>query len=109
MSKHTDWLHTQSCFICGNPHIELAHVRKSDARAAKVNPGKGAKPSDIWVLPLCSAHHCEQHEIGERTFWESHEIDPVFVCLALWANTGNSDAYEIIRTSWNKPLTASPT
>jgi hypothetical protein len=102
MSKHTDWLRTQSCFICGNPHVELAHLRMSDARAAKVNPGKGKKPHDLWVLPLCSAHHRDQHKAGEKLFWQWHQIDPVFVCLALWANTGNSQAYETIRRTWQQ-------
>jgi len=33
------------------------------------------KPSDRWVIILCSYHHDEQHRIGEQAFEKSHALD----------------------------------
>lgn len=35
----------------------------------------GMKPGDMWVISLCSAHHKQQHAVGERAFEEAHGID----------------------------------
>lgn len=32
------------------------------------------KPSDRWVISLCSEHHIEQHRIGEAEFERRHGI-----------------------------------
>jgi hypothetical protein len=53
----------------------------------------GEKSKDIWVLPVCSSHHRDAHDLGdEAMFWTWHKIDPVFVCMALWINSGNTEA-----------------
>ncbi len=64
----------------------------SDPRAAKDNPGMGAKPSDNWVIPLCNRHHDIQHRIGESIFWRNEAIDPLFVAMALHLHSGNYTA-----------------
>lgn len=75
------------CLTCWRAPSEAAHVRYSDARAAKDNPGIGAKPEDRWCVPLC--HDCHrglrgQHTRGEYHWWVEKGIDPIFVALALW-------------------------
>ena len=80
--------------------MEAAHVRYSDARVGKKNPGPGMKPDDSWTVPLCSADHRAQHARGERLFWESAKIDPILVALALWRATGDVDAgCQIVRNA----------
>jgi hypothetical protein len=52
------------------PHpIEAAHVRTG------TGGGMGLKPPDWWTIPLCPAHHDEQHKIGERAFEEKYGFD----------------------------------
>lgn len=46
--------------------IEAAHIRTG------TDGGMGKKPSDCWVVPLCSWHHKSQHSVGENSFWKSH-------------------------------------
>ena len=35
----------------------------------------GLKPSDKWVISLCSHHHAEQHRIGEASFEQRYQLD----------------------------------
>lgn len=53
---------------CDGP-IECAHVRIG------TDGGTGIKPSDIWTVPLCKAHHAEQHAIGEPAFERKYQIN----------------------------------
>mgnify|MGYP003627783575 FL=1 len=69
------------CVVCGNPHVEAAHLRMN------TDGGMGMKPSDCWVLPLCSAHHRLQHHIGEEKFWEGK--DPHALCEDLYKVKGD--------------------
>ena len=57
------WLQAQPCAICGRTPSECAHVRSR---------GAGGRAADI--LPLCSAHHHEQHVIGRRSFEALHGV-----------------------------------
>ena len=47
---------------CDGMPIEAAHVRTG------TDGGAGMKPSDRWAISLCSAHHREQHQVGETEF-----------------------------------------
>ena len=58
--------------------IEAAHVRTN------TDGGMGVKPSDCYCLPLCSEHHREQHDIGERAFDALHKISMRKIADALW-------------------------
>lgn len=49
--------------------IECAHVRLG------AHAGMGQKPGDEWTISLCSAHHREQHQIGELSFAIKHRIN----------------------------------
>ncbi|HZS57591.1 MAG TPA: DUF968 domain-containing protein [Bryobacteraceae bacterium] len=92
--KHLSFIRELPCCICGNgTTVEAAHIRFTDLRAAKNNPGIGAKPSDTFVCPLCNTHHREQHAYGdEKKWWAQYGIDPIFVSLALWHASGDHEA-----------------
>ena len=81
---HLHFIRQLECVKCGNPHVEAAHLRMG------TDGGLGMKPSDKWVLPLCSAHHRQQHQIGEPVFWEGW--NPHQLCEDLYEATGN---YEV--------------
>lgn len=96
--KHLEYLRQLPCLVCGNNiETQAAHIRFSDQRAAKVNPGVGQKPHDFWCVPLCGRHHREQHEVGnEAKFWDQAMIDPLFVAMALYLSSGDNEAGETI-------------
>lgn len=58
---------------------EAAHVRLGTDGAM------GVKPGDCYVVPLCPAHHAQQHRIGEATFWALYRADPYKIAAKLWA------------------------
>ena len=86
------------CLLClDNTSTEACHIRYSDIRAAKINPGVGQKPHDYWVVPLCKRHHDAQHAFGdEYQFWAHECIDPLFIAMALYLNSGDQEACEQI-------------
>ena len=79
-NKHLKFIRQLECVLCGSPFVEAAHLRIGTDGATSM------KPSDCWVLPLCSPHHRLQHQIGERTFWEGR--DPHSLCAELYKLTG---------------------
>jgi len=79
-NKHLKFIRQLECVLCGSPFVEAAHLRIGTDGATSM------KPSDCWVLPLCSSHHRLQHQIGERTFWEGR--DPHYLCAELYKLTG---------------------
>jgi len=64
--KHLIYIRQQQCVLAGKDkcegRTEAAHVRKG------TDGGIGMKPSDRYVIPLCSRHHRLQHSIGEKAF-----------------------------------------
>jgi hypothetical protein len=70
-SGHRAWVRRHHCCVpgCLNIPIECAHVRTG------TDGGVGLKPSDRWTVSLCSAHHAEQHRIGERRFERRYGLD----------------------------------
>ena len=79
MPKYLKYIRTLPCVIC-NDHTttEAAHVRF-------IAPcGVGLKPSDEFTLPLCGAHHREQHRRGEELWWKSKGLDPKEITEGLW-------------------------
>ena len=68
---HRAWVRRHHCCVpeCLNVPIECAHVRTGTDR------GIGLKPSDRWTVSLCSAHHAEQHRIGEGSFERLYALD----------------------------------
>lgn len=90
---HLDFIRGLPCCVCGNNiETQAAHLRFSEARVAKDNPGVGQKAHDFWCLPLCGDCHTEQHEFGdEREWWVSKGIDPIFLAMALYVHSGDHD------------------
>lgn len=97
--KHLQFIRTLPCIRCGNNiATEAAHLRRADARIAKPITGMGIKPDDRFVLPLCGAHHRQQHQIGENAFWDG--CDPELWALALYSVSDDpAAAEEIIRAA----------
>lgn len=96
--EHLDLIRQCRCLACGTRPAEAAHIRFSDARAGKANPGFGAKPHDRWTVPLCPRDHRlgreSQHGSGdERAWWEARGIDPHEAAAALWevSSTGRAE------------------
>jgi len=95
--RHLAFIRQLPCLVCmDNTSTEAAHIRFSDERAAKINPGVGQKPHDHWTVPLCGRHHREQHTMNEEKFWGTEGIDPLFVAMALYLNSGDAEAGETI-------------
>lgn len=66
--------------------VEATHLRFSDVKSGRLNPGMGRKPDDKWVLPACKHHHEAQHAAGdERGWWTRHGIDPNAECVRRYA------------------------
>jgi hypothetical protein len=96
-NSHLVFMRGLSCCACGNnTSTEAAHVRMACERAAKRAIGIGEKADDAWTVPLCSACHRLQHEIGEAAFWRHVGTDPIFLCLALYRVSGDTEAGEQI-------------
>ena len=95
--KHLAFIRTLPCIICGdNTSTEACHIRMSDARIAKPATGIAIKPDDKYVLPMCGAHHRDQHKMSERRFWEQQNIDAVLVALAIYSVSGDAEESEAI-------------
>lgn len=82
---HLQWLRGFECVAAGHGccsgRIEAAHLRTG------TDGGMGVKPSDIWAFPCCTAHHAEQHSIGEATFQAKYGLDLDAVCKKLAATS----------------------
>lgn len=101
--KHLAFIRILPCLVSGsNFNVEAAHIRYSDAKWKKFNPGFGQKPHDFWTVPLSAEMHrlgrLAQHQGNEREFWERHGIDPLPIAQALYAISGDYEAgLKIIR------------
>jgi len=82
--QHLQWVRGHECAAghrnaegCGG-NIEAAHVRIG------TDGGTSMKPSDRFVIPLCSTHHRHQHTVGETTFEMIYLINMRHIADALW-------------------------
>lgn len=92
---HLRYIRQLPCVVCLNDiQTEAAHIRFGDMRAGKRYTGMGEKPDDKWTLPLCNAHHAEQHRVGEDHFWRKHGIDPLRTAAFLHMHTGDVECGE---------------
>ena len=81
--KRLEWLRTQPCVICKASNTEAAHIRTGSINHDKRETGMAEKPSDIWTVSLCNAHHREQHAAGnELAWWASKGLDPFLTAIA---------------------------
>jgi hypothetical protein len=76
---HLRFVGLQPCLICGRTPSDPHHLRFAQPRAL------GRKTSDEYVVPLCRAHHRENHQTGdELSWWKAAATDPLPVALRLW-------------------------
>lgn len=77
---------------------DAAHVRFGDPQRGKRHTGMAEKPDDSWVVPLTRAEHTAQHGQSERAYWQALGIDPIDLCIRLYAASGDeAAAIQIIR------------
>ncbi len=101
---HLAFIRQLPCLLCPDTHntsTEACHVRMADRSIAKPITGIAVKPDDRFTLPMCSAHHRQQHENGnERDYWQYAGIDPIKTALALWSVSGDYErGAEIVSAS----------
>ena len=88
---------------------EAAHIRFSDARQGRVNPGMQRKSDDRWATPLGRGHHQhDQHAGSERAFWERLGIDPGELSAALydaWQSGAEADGLAVLHTFTQREAT----
>lgn len=90
--RHLKWIRTLRCCLCGAPGPDPAHIRSANSLYGKRETGAAEKASDKWTVPLCRAHHDEQHATGnELKWWVSKGVDPFGLALALYHATGDDD------------------
>ena len=71
-TAHCNFVRSHCCSVCGSDvAIEVAHVRIG------TGAGMAQKPDDWHTVSLCRECHASQHHVGERTFWEAAQIDPL--------------------------------
>jgi hypothetical protein len=79
---HLRFVASQPCLICERSPADAHHLRFTRPRAM------GRKVSDEFTVPLCRAHHRDNHSCGDEVaWWERLAIDPVAVSRALWVST----------------------
>lgn len=87
-NAHLAYVRRLPCASCGQPGpCDAAHLRLADITRGKRYTGKGEKPSDRWVTPLCRPCHERQHSMAEAAFWADLNIDPVALCIRLYADS----------------------
>lgn len=71
--SHRAWVRGFTCALFGkhdcDGRIEACHIRTGNGG------GTGIKPHDKWCIPMCSAAHREQHQIGEAAFAAKYKVD----------------------------------
>ena len=81
---HLSAIRKCQCLYCGlDAGCEAAHVRMSRGRGT--GGGMGMKPSDKFTVPLCVNCHREQHSVGEQTFWDSIDLDPLWAADKIYS------------------------
>jgi ERF superfamily protein/putative HNHc nuclease len=79
---HLKFVASHPCLICGRNPTDAHHLRFAQSR------GMGLKVSDEFTVPLCRAHHRENHRFGdEQAWWAKLAIDPLQTSQRLWAST----------------------
>lgn len=76
--KYLAVIRTLPCLVClREPCGEAAHVRMAGGA------GMGRKVSDRRTVSLCHRDHMQQHEEGERQYWERQGVDPIEIARKL--------------------------
>jgi hypothetical protein len=76
---HLRFVASQPCLICEQTPSDPHHLRFAQPRAL------GRKTSDEFVVPLCRAHHRQNHQTGdELSWWRATGSEPMKVAQELW-------------------------
>jgi hypothetical protein len=80
---------------CGmSPAGEAHHVKISSGALGK-RLAMGRQPADRWAVPLCPDCHRTNadalHRVGEALFWQLKGINPLLVCVRLYAAKADPD------------------
>ena len=79
---HLKFVASQPCLVCGRSPADAHHLRFTQPRAM------GLKVSDEFTVPLCRAHHRDNHNHGDEVaWWERRAIDPMATSRMLWVST----------------------
>jgi hypothetical protein len=79
---HLKFVASQPCLVCGRSPADAHHLRFTQHRAM------GRKVSDEFTVPLCRAHHRDNHSFGDEVaWWERRAIDPIATSRMLWVST----------------------
>jgi hypothetical protein len=79
---HLKFVASQPCLVCARSPADAHHLRFTQQRAM------GRKVSDEFTVPLCRAHHQDNHRFGDEVaWWERRAIDPVTTARLLWMST----------------------
>jgi len=70
---YRDYVKERPCVVCGVWSVDAHHIREFFPRTM------GRQISDIWLVPLCRAHHTDLHK-HSRTFWKDVGMDPQIWC-----------------------------
>jgi hypothetical protein len=82
---HLKFVGSQPCLVCGRNPADAHHLRFAQSR------GMGLKVSDEFTVPLCRAHHRDNHNHGDEVaWWERRAIDRVTTARMLWMSTRGS-------------------
>jgi hypothetical protein len=94
-AAYLQFVRLQPCLICSGRDVQAAHIRMACAEVGKRPTGGGEKSSDRWALPLCVAHHAEQHDHGsEILFWNKYRLDPFAIATRTytsWKDTQDNE------------------
>lgn len=74
--KYTQWIKTQPCLCCGKQADDPHHL------IGYGQGGMGTKAHDLFVLPLCRAHHDELHA-DVRAFESKYGTQPELIIRTL--------------------------
>jgi hypothetical protein len=79
---HLKFVASQPCLVCGRSPADAHHLRFTQPRAM------GLKVSDEFTVPLCRAHHRDNHSSGDEVaWWERRAIDPIATARMIWVST----------------------
>lgn len=79
------FLRAQPCCVCAKPGpSDPCHIRMANLVLGKRYTGKGEKPHDRYSVPMCRAHHDEQHSMSESKFWQIVMLNPFKIAHDLY-------------------------
>ncbi|AMO48871.1 YdfU protein [Enterobacter sp. FY-07] len=75
--KYTRWVKAQQCMCCNNPADDPHHL------IGHGQGGMGTKAHDLFVIPLCRAHHNELHNGTVAAFEQKYGTQPELIIKLL--------------------------